>query len=113
MMVQVVMFSAFFLAAASVPAAAETRDDGGRLGIGQGANSCWAWTRSHEAKAATQGLYTQCVSWETDDPDILTGMDFDGLMAWVHDYCKANPLAKVTTGAAMLVQELRARAQRK
>lgn len=96
MMVRVVMFSAFFLAAASVPAAAETRDDGGRLGIGQGANSCWAWTRSHEAKAATQGLYTQWVagfvsgvSWETDDPDILTGMDFDGLMAWVHDYCKA------------------------
>ena len=72
------------------------------------------------SKAATQGLYTQWVagfvsgvSWETDDPDILTGMDFDGLMAWVHDYCKANPLTKVTTGAAMLVQELRARAQRK
>jgi hypothetical protein len=98
-MVRVVMFSAIFLAAASVPAAAETRDDGGRLGVGQGANSCWAWTRSHEAKAATQGLYTQWVAgfvsglnWNTDDPD---------------------PLAKVTTGAAMLVQELRKRAQRK
>jgi hypothetical protein len=37
-MVRVVMFSAIFLAAASVPAAAETRNDGGRLGIGQGAN---------------------------------------------------------------------------
>ena len=49
------------------------------------------------------------VSWEADDPDILRRMDFDGLMAWMHDYCKANPLAKVTTGAAMLVQELRAR----
>src|SRR5882762_6255575 len=106
MMVRVIMFSAIFLAAASVPAAAETGDDGGRLVIGQGANSCWAWTRSHEAKAATQGLYTQWVagfvsgvSWEADDPDILTRMDFDGLMAWMHDYCKANPLAKVTTGA--------------
>ena len=116
MMIRVVMFSAIFFAAASVPAAAETGNDGGRLVIGQGANSCWAWTRSHEAKAATQGLYTQWVagfvsgvSWETDDPDILTRMDFDGLMAWMHDYCKANPLAKVTTGAAMLVQELRAR----
>src|SRR5712672_2531983 len=100
MMVRVVMFSAIFLAATSVVAAAETRDDGGRLGIGQGANSCWAWTRSHEARAATQGLYTQWVagfvsgvSWEADDPDILTRMDFDGLMAWMHDYCKANPLA--------------------
>ena len=118
MMIRVVMFSAIFFAAASVPAAAETGDDGGRLVIGQGANSCWAWTRSHEAKAATQGLYTQWVagfvsgvSWEADDPDILRRMDFDGLMAWMHDYCKANPLAKVTTGAAMLVQELRARRQ--
>jgi hypothetical protein len=116
MMVRAVMFSAIFLAAASVPAAAETGDDGGRLVIGQGANSCWAWTRSHEAKAATQGLYRQWVarfvsgvSWEADDPDILTRMDFDGLTTWMHDYCKANPLAKVTTGAAMLVQELRAR----
>jgi hypothetical protein len=103
MMFRVVMFSAIVLAAASVPAAAETGDDAGRLVIGQGANSCWAWTRSHGAKAATQGLYTQWVagfvsgvSWEADDPDILTRMDFDGLMAWMHDYCKANPLAKVT-----------------
>jgi hypothetical protein len=62
MMVRVVMFSAIFLAATSVVAAAETRDDGGRLGIGQGANSCWAWTRSHRAKAATQDLYTQWVA---------------------------------------------------
>ena len=116
MMFRVIMFSAIILAAASVPAAAETGDDGGRLVIGQGANSCWAWTRSHEAKAATQGLYTQWVagfvsgvSWEADEADILTRMDFDGLMAWMHDYCKASPLAKVTTGAATLVQELRAR----
>ena len=115
-MVRVVIFSAMLLAVASVPAAAETGDDGGRLVIGQGANSCWAWTRSHEAKAATQGLYTQWVagfvsgvSSDADEPDILTRMDSDGLMAWMNDYCKANPLAKVTTGAAALVQELRAR----
>ena len=31
MMIRVVMFSAIFFAAASVPAAAETGDDGGRL----------------------------------------------------------------------------------
>ena len=58
-MIRVVMFSAIFFSAASVPATAtETGNDGGRLVIGQGANSCWAWTRSHEAKTATQGLYT-------------------------------------------------------
>ena len=57
-MVRVVLFSAILLAAASVPAAAEIGDDGRRLVIGQSANSCWAWTRSREAKAATQGLYS-------------------------------------------------------
>jgi hypothetical protein len=54
-----------------------------------------------------------CSPYRPHDPDILTEMDFDGLMAWVDNYCKANPLAKVTTGAAMLVQVLRERAQRK
>ena len=52
MMVRFVMFSAIFLAVASVPAAAETGDDAGRLVIGQGANSCWAWTRSHRSRGA-------------------------------------------------------------
>ena len=71
-------------------------------------------------KQRPKDLYTQWVAgfvsglnWDTTDPDILTELDFDGLMAWVDNYCKANPLAKVTTGAVMLVQELRARAQRK
>ena len=40
MMIRVVMFSAIFFAAASVPAAVETGDNGGQLVIGQGANSC-------------------------------------------------------------------------
>ena len=119
MIVRVVMLSAIFLAGASASATAEISDRG-RLGIGQGANSCWAWTRSQEAKASAQGLYAQWVAgfvsgvnWDTDEPDILAEMDVDGLVAWVDSYCKANPLAKVTTGAAMLVQELRARSHRR
>src|SRR3954451_20865165 len=69
---------------------------------------------------AVQGLYAQWVAgfvsgvnWDTDEPDILAEMDVDGLVAWVDSYCKANPLAKVTTGAAMLVRELRARSHRR
>ena len=53
MMIRVVMFSAILFAAASVSAAAETGDDGGRLVIGQGANSCWAWTQSHEGRESS------------------------------------------------------------
>ena len=64
MMVRVVTFSAIFLAAKSVVAAAETRDDGGRLDIGQGANSCWAWTWSHEERrpkvCTGNGLRASC-----------------------------------------------------
>ena len=58
MIVRVVMLSAIFLAGASASGTAEI-SDGGRLGIGQGTNSCWAWTRSQEAKASAQGLYAQ------------------------------------------------------
>ena len=58
MMVRVIMFSVIFLQRLACAVGAETGDDGGRSVIGQGANSCWAWTRSHEAEDATQGLYT-------------------------------------------------------
>ena len=100
MIVRVVMLSAIFLAGASASATAEI-SDGGRLGIGQGANSCWAWTRSQEAKASAQGLYAQWVAgfvsgvnWDTDEPDILAEMDVDRVVAWVDSYCKAATLSR-------------------
>ena len=76
MMVRVVTFSAIFLAATSVVAAAETRDDGGRLGIGQGANSCLAWTRSHEAKAATPSPESTALT----KPPARQDCELDGLI---------------------------------
>jgi hypothetical protein len=88
--------------------------------IGPAVNDHADAARSQEAKASAQGLYAQWVAgfvsgvnWDTDEPDILAEMDVDSLIAWVDSYCKANPLAKVTTGAAMLVQELRARSHRR
>jgi hypothetical protein len=65
MMVRVAMFSAFLLAAASVPTAAETGDDGGRLVVGQGANHAGhghgATRRKQQPKVCTRnGLRASC-----------------------------------------------------
>ncbi len=46
-------------------------------------------------------------------PDALVGTDFDGLMAWVDNYCRANPHDLVGTAALKLFEELQARAQRR
>ena len=35
---------------------------------------------------------------QTSFPDFLVGTDFDGLMVWIDNYCRANPLD--TIGAA-------------
>ena len=64
MMVRVIMFSAIVLAAASVPAAAETGDDGGRLVIGQGIHAGHghgAMKRKQRPKVCTRnGLRASC-----------------------------------------------------
>jgi hypothetical protein len=58
MMVRVVMLLAIVSAAASVPAAAEIGDDGGRLAIGQGVNHAGhghgATKRKHRLKVCTR-----------------------------------------------------------
>jgi hypothetical protein len=114
------MLAAAMLAAASGQAAAEANDDSPWTSIGQGNRSCGSWTQVRSTKSAQNGLYAQWlagfvsgVNWAiTDPPDILTGMDFEALAAWVDNYCKANPIERVSTAAIMLVQELQARARR-
>jgi hypothetical protein len=51
---------------------------------------------------------------EADHPaDVLVGTNFDGLMAWIDNYCRANPLDLVGTAALKLFDELKSRAQRR
>jgi hypothetical protein len=118
MLVRVVMLAAALLAAASVQASAEASGNS-RTIIGQGTKPCGEMTREIRA-GVSQELSHQWVAafapganMEATGPDFLIGMEWDGLMEWVANYCKANPLARVSTAAKMLVIELRSRARRR
>jgi hypothetical protein len=113
MLFRIIIFIAAALTVASVQAEAQDR-----VGFGQGMRSCGAWTRARETKSG-QGLYTQWVAgfltglnMDDGEPDALIGTDFDGLMAWIDNYCRAKPLVAVIFAADELLKELRSRAKR-
>jgi hypothetical protein len=46
-------------------------------------------------------------------PDALVSGDFKGLVAWIDNYCRSNPLDPIVSAAFKLTDELRSRAQRR
>jgi hypothetical protein len=92
----------------------------GRLVFGQGVStSCGSWTQARQTRSPNIGLSAQWVAGylsglnaENTGPDPLAGTDFDGLMAWIDNYCRANPLQLVASAADQLMAELRSRAKR-
>ena len=90
-----------------------------RLALGQGvATSCGTWTQARQARTVQAGLAAQWVAgWlsgrnnEDGTTDFLVGTDFDGLMAWIDNYCRSNPLDTVGTAALRLTTELLSRAR--
>jgi hypothetical protein len=115
MLLRVIIFTAAASMVASVQVPAQ---DKGRIVFGQGTNSCGAWTRARETKSGV-GLYVQWVAgylsgsnMNDQEPDALIGTDFDGVMAWIDNYCRAKPLEPVITAAEELLKELRSRRTR-
>jgi hypothetical protein len=101
-------------------AVAQESDIGKRFYIGQGVTSCGAWTAARSTKSALKNAHEQWLTgfvsganWTEAGPDFLAEPDFDALTAWVDNYCRAEPLAKVYTAATTLVRELRERAARR
>jgi hypothetical protein len=99
---------------------ASTQGGEAKMVFGQGINSCGAWTQARQTRPANAGLSAQWVAGflsgmnvEAISPDALGGTDFDGLMGWVDNYCKSNPLETIINAALMLMKELRSRAQRR
>jgi hypothetical protein len=43
---------------------------------------------------------------DPDTPDFLKSEDWDGLIAWMDNYCAAHPLDKLETAARALAIEL-------
>jgi hypothetical protein len=40
-------------------------------------------------------------------PDVLLGKDLAGLIGWIDNYCRANPLKNIASAASSLIIELR------
>jgi hypothetical protein len=87
-------------------AAAETKHM-----LGLGGSSCGSWTK---ASPVTRSLAQQWVvgylaglnSQTPDDLDFIKGADFDGLMSWIDNYCRAHPIESINTAANELSTEL-------
>jgi hypothetical protein len=54
--------------------------------------------------------YLTASNMDYREPDALVGTDFDGVMAWIDNYCRAKPLVAVIFAADELLKELRSRA---
>jgi hypothetical protein len=130
MKVGVMICASIMLAAGSVPAM-------GIVVFGQGTVSCGAWTQERQANSHAGGLAAQWVAGYLSGmnealnmgpdqakalsatpnalafSDALEGTDFDGLMAWMDNYCRADPLSKLYNAAYQLLRELRSRARPK
>jgi hypothetical protein len=87
----------------------------GKMIIGYGNSSCGAWTQAHSSQGSSFGFdtwlmgYLSGVSVWTDGADWLVGTDFIGNVAWVTNYCRANPLDTIGTAAQKLVMSLQER----
>lgn len=90
---------------------------------GQGTNSCGTWTSWRRAAAAAEtrgGIQTDQARWSYQieqwilgflsgiairgSVDPLKGTDFEGVWAWVDNYCQAHPLDDLATAAVAFVR---------
>ena len=105
----------FLVAAKSLVASAWGA--GGKLYIGDGSNSCGAWTeeraRDNQRVQLWKGWLLDFVSGANiyGNSDILAGADAQAIYGWVDNYCRAHPLDRVFDGAVALVSELLRRAE--
>lgn len=84
---------------------------------GGGAASCGAWTEARRLRAiAGQGEHFLYESWvlgflsgigfvgeDNDDP--LHGLDYQGVLAWIDNYCQAHPIDNVSHAAIAFYRE--------
>jgi hypothetical protein len=89
--------------------------------FGEGFGSCGSWTNARQARTVESGLKFQWLAGylsglnaapHATARDPLSGTDAKALMAWIDNYCAANPLDALIIAAGKLMDELRVRAQR-
>ncbi len=76
--------------------------------------SCSTWTntskQSYESQAYSKWVFgfISGINLENPSGDFLQGRDADGLIAWIDNYCRSNPLNRITQAVVELVTVLRA-----
>jgi hypothetical protein len=83
--------------------------------FGKGNESCGKWTQERRAddwattvsESWMAGYVTAYNRWvAVTDGDITHGIDLDGLLAWIDNYCNQYPLNKVSTATESLMFSL-------
>jgi hypothetical protein len=94
--------------------------------LGAGTHSCGAWTKEHANDSVRANIFDNWVAgyitshnrWalrieKVDAPkksvDIARNIDFDGIVAWITNWCRDNPLESVADATGALILELRKR----
>ena len=99
--------------------------------LGAGSISCGTWTKDSNAHSRDPqnsifaafwhvnqnwvlGYITAFNAWgplekRPGASDISKGTNSDGITAWIDNWCRANPLEDITTGAIYLIEELEQR----
>jgi hypothetical protein len=83
--------------------------------LGPGVVSCGTWTSERNEDRPTSRLteawvlgFVSAFTVYGPQPsdDISKGTDANSLMAWIDDYCRANPLKDVSEATVALIREL-------
>ena len=102
------------LAALALAIAPPNSHAGGAAIQGLGLLSCGRWTTERAAQPASEmrvalttwlGGYISGYNFRGGG-DILKGVDFDGAVAWVDNYCAAHPLDTVAYAAGGLIIDM-------
>ena len=86
------------------------------LAVGMGTKSCGSWTEAARdnggwPRAAFEAWLAGFVSGVNLNiaatvGNLNDGTDFDGMVAWIDNYCAANPLSSVSSATVTLSVEL-------
>jgi hypothetical protein len=79
--------------------------------FGQGANSCGAWLSERNTAFANEawvlGFVTAFNRYGLhEDVNVAPRTDYKGMLAWIDNYCRQNPLTSLAKAAEALVFEL-------
>jgi hypothetical protein len=89
-----------------------------RMTVGNGLKSCGTWTQKRQTNDDSVFVswvvgYLSGMNLDSTHPDALLGTDFDGLMGWIDNYCRANPLQSIAIAGTVLMRQLQSRAAKR